>query len=119
MCLLNHGKQSAAAGAKGEPVEKKTAEHIVKTPGICGGKACIAGHRIRVMDIVVWNQMRGYSPDEIVEMFPAISLADVHAALAYYFDNQSEIDEDFARDEKTAKELLSKHPSKISGKLSA
>ena len=28
-------------------------EHIAKTPGICGGKACIAGHRIRVMDIVV------------------------------------------------------------------
>jgi uncharacterized protein (DUF433 family) len=97
----------------------KSTEHIVKTPGICGGKACISGHRIRVLDIVVWNQMRGYSPDEIVAMFPGISLADVHAALTYYFDNRAEIDEEFASDEKTAKELLSKHPSKISGKLSA
>jgi uncharacterized protein (DUF433 family) len=100
-------------------VENGTPEHIVKTPSICGGRACIAGHRIRVLDIVVWNQLRGYSPDEIVAMFPGISLADVHAALAYYFDNRSEIDEDFASDEKAARELLSKHPSKISGKLSA
>ena len=94
-------------------------EHIVKKPGICGGRACIAGHRIRVMDIVVWNQMRGYSADEIVTMFPGITLGDVHAALTYYCDNLAEIDEEFAADEKAAKELLSKHPSKISGKLSA
>lgn len=100
-------------------MERGTPEHIVKTPGICGGRARIAGHRIRVLDIVVWNQMRGYSPDEIVAMFPGISLADVHAALAYYFDNRSEIDAEFAGDEKAAKELLAKHPSKISGKLSA
>jgi uncharacterized protein (DUF433 family) len=100
-------------------VGKGTSEHIMKTPGICGGRACISGHRIRVLNIVVWNQMRGYSPDEIVAMFPGISLADVHAALTYYFDNRSEIDEEFASDEKAARELLSKHPSKLSDKLSA
>ncbi len=27
--------------------------HITKTPGVCGGKACIAGHRIRAMDVLV------------------------------------------------------------------
>ena len=54
--------------------------------GICGGRACIVGHRTRVMDIVVWSQLRGYSPDEIVGMFPGITLAEIHAALAYYFD---------------------------------
>lgn len=100
-------------------VEKRASEHITKTPGICGGRACIAGHRIRVMDIVVWNQLRGYSPDELVAMFPGIGLADIHAALAYYFDNRMEIDEEFASDEVAAKELLSKHPAKLSGKLSA
>jgi uncharacterized protein (DUF433 family) len=100
-------------------VGKDAPEHIVKTPSVCGGRACIAGHRIRVLDIFVWNQMRGYSPDKIVEMFPGISLADVHAALAYYFDNRSEIDEEFASDERAAAELLSKHPSRIPGKLSA
>src|SRR5919206_160410 len=66
-------------------------EHITKTPGVCGGKACIAGHRIRVMDIVVWHEQRGMSPEEIVYAFPGITLADVHAAFAYYFDNRAEI----------------------------
>src|SRR5437868_15254829 len=72
-------------------------QHVTKTPGICGGKACITGHRIRVMDIVVWHEMRGYSPDEIVQMFPGITLGDVHAALAYYFDHRKEIEADFKR----------------------
>lgn len=95
------------------------AKHISKTPGVCGGRACISGHRIRVMDIVVWNQMRGYSPDEIINMFPGISLGDVHAALAYYFDNVQEINDEFAADEQAAKQLLTEHPSKIPGKRSA
>jgi len=30
------------------------AKRIVKTPGICGGKARIEGHRVRVRDIVKW-----------------------------------------------------------------
>ena len=92
--------------------------HISKTPGVCGGRACIAGHRIRVMDIVLWHQMRGYSPDEIVSMFPGISLGDVHAALAYYFDNLQEIKGDFAADEIAVKEILAKYPSKLSRKRS-
>ena len=66
-------------------------EHIAKTPGICGDRACVVGHRIRVADIVVWHERRGYSPDEIVSLFPGLALADVHAALAYYFDNRAEI----------------------------
>ncbi len=38
-----------------------TTERITKTPGVCGGKACIAGHRIRVMDIVIWHEHMGMS----------------------------------------------------------
>lgn len=93
--------------------------HISKTPGVCGGRACIAGHRIRVMDIVVWHQMRGYSADEGCQMYPGISLADVYAAVTYYFDNRQEIDDDFAAEEEAAKELLTRHPSKLPGKRSA
>ena len=57
-------------------------QHIVKTPGVCGGKACLAGHRIRVIDIVVWHEKRGYAPDEVVAMFPGITLADSGYAAA-------------------------------------
>lgn len=70
-------------------------EHITKTPGVCGGKACIAGSRIRVMDIVVWHEHQKQTPDEIVESFPQLTHAEIHAALAYYFDNREEIDAHF------------------------
>jgi uncharacterized protein (DUF433 family) len=92
-------------------------QHITKTPGVCGGKACIAGHRIRVMDVVVWHEMRGMSPEEIVHNFPAITLADVYAALAYYFDNRAEIEADFRRAQEVAEALRPKFPSVLQEKL--
>ena len=92
-------------------------EHITKTPDVCGGKACIAGHRIRVMDIVVWCEMRGYSVDEVVDVFPGITLADVYAALAYYFDNRAEIEADFRHEQEVAEALRSKFPSILQEKL--
>ena len=98
-------------------MENVITQHITKTPGVCGGKACIAGHRIRVMDVVVWHEMRGHSAAEVVAMFPCITLADVYAALAYYFDNREEIQECFRKDEEVVQELLARHPSKVKEKL--
>lgn len=92
-------------------------QHIARTPGVCGGRACIAGHRIRVMDVVLWHEMRGYSPDEIVAMFPGITLADVHAALAYYFDHSEEIRSDFKQEEELVEKLRPLFPSKLQEKL--
>jgi uncharacterized protein (DUF433 family) len=89
---------------------------ITKTPDICGGRACIAGHRIRVMDIVVWHEIRGYSPDEVVDMFPGITLADVHAALAYYFEHRDEIEADFRREKDLHEWGIANAPSKLRGK---
>lgn len=73
-------------------------EHIEITAGTCGGRARIAGHRIRVQDIVVWTE-QGQSPDQIVTDFPQLSLADVYAALAYYHDNRDEIDRQMREDD--------------------
>jgi uncharacterized protein (DUF433 family) len=87
--------------------------HIEKTPGVCGGRACIAGHRIRVADIVVWHEQRGYCPEEIVGMFPGISLGDVYAALTYYFDNRQEIENDFKEADNWRDWLQTSVPSKI------
>lgn len=91
--------------------------HITKTPGVCGGKACISGHRIRVLDIVVWHEYRGHSPDEIVGMFPGLTLSDVHAALAYYFDRRSEIEADMKSDADLAERLRPLFPSKLQERL--
>jgi len=91
--------------------------HIEITPGICGGKPRIAGHRIRVEDIVVWHEQLGLSPDEIVSQYPSISLADVYAALSYYHDNFDEIRKQMDDDEIFAREMQSKTPSLVQQKL--
>ena len=91
--------------------------HIEKTPGVQGGKARIAGHSIRVLDIVAWHEKRGMSPDEIVGLFPSITLADVYAALAYYFDHREEIEAEFRQEAETAESLKAHFPSKLQEKL--
>ena len=92
-------------------------ERITKTPGVCGGKACIAGHRIRVMDVVIWHEQMGMTPDEIVLHYPTITLSDVHSALAYYFDHVEEIREDIRREKEYAEEFRRTHPSVLELKL--
>lgn len=93
-------------------------EHIAKTPDVCGGRARIAGHSIRVMDIVALHEYRKMSPAEIVETYPTITLADVFAALAYYHDHRDEIEVDF-EDARKWEEYGKTQPSKLKEKLAA
>jgi uncharacterized protein (DUF433 family) len=65
-------------------------QHIQIDPSTA--KPCIAGTGVRVWDVYVLHERQGCSPDEIVAAYPHISLADVHAALAYYWDHKDEID---------------------------
>jgi uncharacterized protein (DUF433 family) len=92
-------------------------EHIVVTPGTCGGKPRIAGHRITVQNIVTWHERSGMSPDDIVAQYSQLTLADVHAALAYYWDHVSEIRAGIAADEALAEKLRSSSPSLLQEKL--
>jgi uncharacterized protein (DUF433 family) len=89
------------------------AEHIEIAPGICGGRPRIAGSRVRVQDVAVLHERLGRSPDEIVAAYPSVSLADVHAALAYYFDHCDEIRRMIADDEAYAADLKNAMPSKL------
>jgi uncharacterized protein (DUF433 family) len=98
-------------------MENVLIQHITKIPGVCGGRACIAGHRIRVVDIVVWHEMRGYSPDQIVDLFPGITLSDVYAALTYYFDHRLEIDDEFRKEDQLSDWVNANIPSKIPPEL--
>jgi uncharacterized protein (DUF433 family) len=66
-------------------------QHIAIDADTCSGQPRVAGTRIRVSNIVLWTE-QGRSPDEIVAGYPQLTLADVHAALAYYFDNRDEMD---------------------------
>src|SRR6266487_6078077 len=92
-------------------------ERIVKTPGTCGGRARIAGHRVRVQDIVIWYEHQGMTPDEIVSQIPTITLSDVHTALAYYFDHVEEIQEEMRAERAFVEEMRQKNPSLVKAKL--
>ena len=94
-------------------------EHVKITPGISGGKPRIAGHRIHVIDIVLWHNKCGWSPDEIVSQFPQLTLADVYAALTYYWDHKKEIETEIRRAEEVETKAHSRHPSKLKGRLEA
>jgi hypothetical protein len=60
----------------------------------------------------------GMSPDEIVSAYPSITLAEVHAALAYYFENRERIDADIREGEKFVAEMKAKAaPSLLQEKL--
>ncbi|WP_319419230.1 DUF433 domain-containing protein [Pleurocapsa sp. FMAR1] len=92
-------------------------QHIEITPGVCDGKPRIAGHRIRVQDIVIWHEMMSLSADEIIDHHPSITLADVYAALSYYYDHLEEIRQNIRDSETFAQELAAKTPSILRGKL--
>ncbi|MEA5618571.1 DUF433 domain-containing protein [Cronbergia sp. UHCC 0137] len=92
-------------------------EHIEITSGICGGKPRIAGHRIRVQDIVIWYEQMGMSPDEILYHHPTITLSDIYAAVEYYYDHQEEIRQQISESETLIQEIQAQTPSILQEKL--
>jgi uncharacterized protein (DUF433 family) len=76
---------------------------ISRRPEIRGGRPCVAGTGVSVRRIVQWHNM-GQIPEEVVQTFGGhLSLAQVHAALAYYYANQAEIDPDLASEDSATK----------------
>ncbi len=68
-----------------------TTGRITKTPDICGGDACVRGHRIPVWCLVGLRQL-GAADARILEAYPALAADDLEAAWDYYAVNQDEID---------------------------
>ena len=69
------------------------------------GVAHIAGSRTKVTQIVLDSRARGWSPEEIREQYPHLTLADIHAALAFYYDHQGKIDAQIEKDQKAYEAL--------------
>jgi uncharacterized protein (DUF433 family) len=95
---------------------KSLDEHINISPGIASGKPRIAGHRITVQNIVIWYDRMGISADEIATEYD-LDLADIHAALAYYFDHRLEIDNAIEESEFFLKSIRVKARSKLDQKI--
>ena len=91
-------------------------QHIEITPGIAGGKPRIAGHRITVENVVIWHERLGKCVDEIASEYD-LTLADVYAALAYYYDHRAEIDQSMQESKAFVEALRRETPSMLLEKL--
>jgi uncharacterized protein (DUF433 family) len=85
---------------------------IVQTPGVCGGKPRLAGRRLTVQTIAIWHDRLGHSADAIASAHD-LDLADVYAALAYYFAHREAIDRTLREDAAFVEALRRATPSKL------
>jgi uncharacterized protein (DUF433 family) len=71
------------------------------------GIAWIGGTKVKVTEVVLDKIAYGWSPEEIHFQHPHLSLAQIHGALTYYYENQSQLD------------VQIRHGSEASAKLSS
>ncbi len=81
---------------------------IVHSPGIHGGRPVIAGTGVTVQRIAVWHR-HGYTPEEIARKIDHLSLAQIHAAIAYYYANSEAIESDIAEEDEAYQTLMREH----------
>lgn len=75
-----------------------TTDRITKTPGVCGGRACIRGTRITVWGLVAYRRL-GMSDAEILQAVQGLNRADLQAAWHHAAANAEEIDRDVQENE--------------------
>ena len=74
---------------------------IVKTPGMCGGSACVRTTRIPVWSLVSWRR-QAVSDERLLEMFPALTKGDLDTAWHYVDAHRGEIDQDIQENNEDA-----------------
>jgi uncharacterized protein (DUF433 family) len=72
--------------------------NIEKVADRCGGRATVAGTRVRVITVLTCHR-EGMTVEEIVQQYPHLRPGDVHDALAYAYDHPEEMDADLAADD--------------------
>ena len=80
--------------------------HIVRDEGICGGQPRIAGTRLKVQQIALEYERLGWTPDQICDAHPGVTLAQVHAAISYYYDHKEETAQTIREDREFAERLM-------------
>ncbi len=78
---------------------------IERSPDIRKGRPCIAGTGVTVRRIAGWHNL-GLTPEEIAAKIEHLTLAQIHAAIAYYYANRDEIDSDIRAEEAAVEEIF-------------
>ena len=79
-------------------------QHIVRDESKLGGKPHIDGTRMSVQQIAILHKSSEWSIERIAEEF-SLTQAQIYAALAYYFDNQAEIDKQIKADDDLTRQV--------------
>jgi len=72
---------------------------IARTPGIRGGQPHVVGTGVTVRRLIGLVYCEQLTPEAIVDDMPHLTLAGIHAALAYYHANKERLDAEFADEE--------------------
>lgn len=72
---------------------KTTSSWVQKTPGVCGGRACIRNTRITVWGLVNCRRL-GAADEQIVDDTVGLTPEDIQAAWEYYREHPAEIEND-------------------------
>ena len=72
------------------------------------GIAWIRGTQVKVIEVALDKLAHGSSPEEMHFQYPHLSLAQIHAALSYYYDHQLELDAEIQRRWLAVNELAAK-----------
>ena len=88
---------------------------IARDPAIRSGRPLVAGTGVSVRAIAV-DSNGGLSPEEIAADRPALSLAQVFAALAYYHANKAEIDADIEAEARAYEDGAASSANRLSSK---
>lgn len=73
-------------------------QFIVKTPGTCGGRARLAGRRVPVSSVYRWF-LNGFGPEDILEKYDGVTLAEIYAAVTCALANREEIAAEIERED--------------------
>lgn len=77
---------------------KTTRSWVQKTPGVCGGRACIRNTRITVWGLVNSHRL-GAADEQILENIVGLTPEDLQGAWDYYREHPAEIDDDIRANE--------------------
>lgn len=95
------------------PTSKINHPYIERKAGVCGGKPVIVGTRIKVTQIAIEHERLGWTADQIIGAHPHLTLAQVHDALSFYYENQVAMDADILTGEQFIAEIKQQYSSKL------
>jgi len=76
----------------------------------------ISGANTKVVEVVLDKMAHNSSPEEMHEQYPHLSLAQIHAALSYYYEHRDEVDADIERRDRYVENLRTQQKSPLTRK---